>query len=93
VDIDLSHRTACNTGWRQTLTSRFENRIVPVDLHVARMWGNVLARAEKIGRPIPAVDALIAATGLAFDLTVATRNVSDVDVEGLAVFNPWGREI
>lgn len=57
------------------------------------MWGKVLAWAERSGRPIPAVDGLIAATGLAFDFTVATRNVSDMDVEGLAVFNPWGGDI
>jgi len=64
---------------------------VPVDVNVARIWGKVLARAKNAGMPIPAVDGLIAATGLAFDLTVATRNVSDMDVEGLAVFNPWDR--
>ena len=77
--------------WLETdLISRFENRIVPVDLNVVRMLGKVLAWAERSGRPIPAVDGLIAATGLAFDLTVATRNVFDMDVEGLSVFNPWG---
>jgi hypothetical protein len=38
---------------------------------------------------MPAVDGLIAATGLACDMTVVTRNVADMAVDGLAVFNPW----
>ena len=71
------------------LIERFENRIVPIDQKVARMWGKILAQAEKKGRQIPAIDGLIAATGLAYDMTVVTRNVSDIQVDGLYVFNPW----
>jgi predicted nucleic acid-binding protein len=71
------------------LIERFENRVVPIDQKVARMWGKILAQAEKKGRQIPAIDGLIAATGLAYDMTVVTRNVSDMQVDGLSVFNPW----
>ena len=71
------------------LIERFENRIVPIDQKIARMWGKILAQAEKKGRQIPAIDGLIAATGLAYDMTVVTRNVSDMQVDGLYVFNPW----
>ena len=71
------------------LILRFENRIVPIDQKVARMWGKILAQAEKKGRQIPAIDGLIAATGLVYDMTVVTRNVSDIQVDGLSLFNPW----
>lgn len=71
------------------LILRFENRIVPIDQKVARMWGKILARAEKKGRQIQAIDGLIAATGLVYDMTVVTRNVSDIQVDGLSLFNPW----
>jgi predicted nucleic acid-binding protein len=71
------------------LIERFENRVVPIDQKVARMWGKILAQAEKKGRQLPAIDGLIAATGLAYDMTVVTRNVSDMQVDGLSVFNPW----
>ena len=71
------------------LINRFENRIVPIDQKVARMWGKILAQGEKKGRQIPAIDGLIAATCLAYDMTVVTRNVSDMQVDGLSVFNPW----
>jgi hypothetical protein len=53
------------------------------------MWGKILAQAEKKGRQIPAIKGLIAATGLVYDMTVVTRNVSDMQVDGLSVFNPW----
>lgn len=71
------------------LMTRFETRIVPVDRKVARMWGKILAQTEKKGRQIPAIDGLIAATGLAYDMIVVTRNVSDMQVDGLSVINPW----
>lgn len=71
------------------LIERFENRIVPIDQKVARMWGKILAQAEKDGRQIPAIDGLIAATCLVYDMTVVTRNVSDMQVDGLSVYNPW----
>jgi predicted nucleic acid-binding protein len=71
------------------LAARFENRIVPIGQKIIRMWGCILATSESSGRPIPAVDGLIAATGLAYDMTVVTRNVTDLHVEGLAIYNPW----
>ena len=71
------------------LIERFENRVVPIDQKVARMWGKILAREAKKGRQIPAIDGLIAATCLTHDMTVVTRNVSDMQVDGLPVFNPW----
>ena len=36
-----------------------------------------------------AVDSLIAATGLAYILTVVTRNVTDMEQSGVKLLNPW----
>lgn len=74
------------------LTERFRNRILPVDARAALMWGRIRAAAEKNGRTIPVIDGLIAAVGMANDLTVVTRNVEDMPDEGVAIFNPWGDE-
>jgi predicted nucleic acid-binding protein len=38
---------------------------------------------------MPAIDGLIAATALAYNLTVATRNISDMQQSGASLFNPW----
>jgi predicted nucleic acid-binding protein len=38
---------------------------------------------------MPAIDSLIAATGIAYDLTVVTRNVADMEQSGVKLLNPW----
>ena len=73
--------------WLQRdIRQRFEGRILPVDETVSLAWGRLLADA---GRPLPAIDSLIAATAVAHQLTVATRNTEDMADTGAAVFNPW----
>lgn len=60
-----------------------------VDLAVVTIWGRVRAEARRQGRTPPAIDALIAATALAHDLTLVTRNVTDVAMLPVRVINPW----
>ena len=35
------------------------------------------------------IDGLIAATGIAHDLIIATRNIGDFERCGASCFNPW----
>ncbi len=72
------------------LVLRFDSRILAVDAAVGLLWGNVVARSETAGRPIEAMDALIAATAERFGLTLVTRNVSDFKALSLPMLNPWG---
>jgi len=46
---------------------RFENRILIIDQAVAEKWGRLLS---DIGRPMLAIDSLLAATALHFDLSL-----------------------
>jgi toxin FitB len=71
------------------LIQRFRGRILSVDEEVAVVWGRIQGEAERRGRPMPAVDSLIAATAFAHQLTVVTRNSSDIEKSGVSVFNPW----
>jgi len=71
------------------LTNRFQNRIIGINLSVSITWGKIQCIAEKKGEPMPAIDSLIAATGIAHDLTVVTRNVADMERSGVKLFNPW----
>ena len=72
------------------LTERFLNRIIDIDMRVAMMWGKIQGMAERAGRSMPAIDSLIAATGLIHHLTVVTRNISDMKESGVALLDPWG---
>ena len=64
----------------------FEDRMLPVDNHVADEWGRLLSKIE---RTFPAIDSLIAATAQCHRLTVVTRNVKDFDLPGIETLNPW----
>ena len=65
----------------------FEGRVLPVDLAVADRWGRLLA---EMGRPVPTIDSLLAATALHHELRLVTRNAGDFDYPGLQVVNPFG---
>ena len=71
------------------LKERFKNRILSVDLKIARIWGEIQGALEAKGQLIPVIDGLIAATGLAYDLMVVTRNTKDMEPSGVLLFNPW----
>lgn len=74
---------------RNELPSRFEGRIAPVEGAVADEWGRLVARCEASGKPIHAMDALIAATARVHNLTLVTRNVSDFKFALKSTLNPW----
>ena len=71
------------------LLNRFTGRIIPIDSTVAQKWGQLQAKAEQMGNPMPALDGLIAATALTHNLTVLTRNVQDMTSSGAEIVNPW----
>ncbi len=71
------------------LKERFWNRIIDIDIETAMIWGKIQGATERVGKPMPAVDSLIAATGIAHHFTVATRNISDMKASGAALLNPW----
>jgi predicted nucleic acid-binding protein len=77
-------------AWVETeLATRFQGRILSIDADVAITWGVIQGTAEKLGERLPVTDSLIAATALAHNLTVVTRNVQDFARCQVQLFNPW----
>ena len=73
--------------WLETaLPAFFAGRILPIDAAVADRWGRIVARA---GRPLPAIDSLLAATAEQHGLTLVTRNLRDVKGLAVSVIDPW----
>ena len=68
------------------LPNYFLGRLLAIDAHTADRWGRLLGNA---GRPLPAVDSLLAATALQHDLTLVTRNTADFAGTGVRLINPW----
>jgi predicted nucleic acid-binding protein len=64
----------------------FGERILAIDAQVADRWGRLQAEMK---RPLAAIDSLIAATALHYDLRLVTRNEQDFTFPSLQVINPW----
>ena len=87
LDLPESARRRRLESWfDQEIRPWFAGRLLAVDERVALRWGRLLAEA---GRPLPAIDSLLAATALEHGLTLATRNTTDVARTGVSLFNPW----
>lgn len=82
-----SERRLLLLDWLEVkLPAFFAGRILAVDGQVADRWGRLLAEA---GRPVPAIDSLLAATSLCHGLRLVTRNARDFSFPGLEVIDPW----
>jgi len=81
-------KRALNT-WLAALERHYAERILPIDLEVCRIWGELTAAALNLGRVVPATDGLIAATALRHNLRVVTRDTADFEPTGALLLNPW----
>lgn len=82
-------RTHLESWLELDLQVRFSGRILAIDNAVADRWGWLTAEAERKGRPLAAIDGLLAATALHHNLTIVSRNVSDFTSTRVPILNPW----
>jgi predicted nucleic acid-binding protein len=88
--LALGRRRVRLAAWLENdLPRRFGSRVLSVDPAVADTWGILMARREDAGRPMGAMDALLAATAEVHRLTLVTRNVSDFRGTVRSILNPW----
>lgn len=71
------------------LRERFAGRIVGITEEVALAWGRASGESAARGRPLPVIDALIAASAAAIDATVVTRDEAPIREAGARTVNPW----
>jgi len=62
---------------------------LPWDSAVSRRWADLVVSSRRKGHLLPLLDGMIAATALAHNLTVATRNTRDFQRPGAKVFDPF----
>jgi len=76
--------------WLETdLLLRFQGRILEITTEVMLVWGELVGRLEKEGKPISAIDSLIAAIALQGNYCLATRNEHNFQYSGVTIINPW----
>jgi predicted nucleic acid-binding protein len=71
---------------RQQLERWFAGRILPFDDKAALIWGRIMAKGTKAGKPRSAIDMIVAAIAEANDCVVVTDN--EKHFIGLKIVNP-----
>jgi len=89
--MDEGRRRNALAAWlANDLPARFAARLLPIDHAVAERWGDLMAQSRRNGVALSVMDGFFAATALANNLTLVTRNVKDFAAFGVPLFNPWG---
>jgi predicted nucleic acid-binding protein len=70
--------------WLGRIADQHQDRVLPVDRSIAEEWGRL-----DVPDPVPVIDGLLAATAKVHGLTLATRNVGDVERTGVDYVNPF----
>jgi predicted nucleic acid-binding protein len=83
------------TGRKRAQLERWFTEVVeridclPWDAVVSRCWAELVVKFRRQGHLLPLLDGMIAATALAHDLTIATRNTRHFQRAGVKVFDPF----
>ena len=86
---DAQRRQQLQQGWETLLANVLQQPVLPFNSAAAQWFAALVSHREGLGRPISTADAVIAATALAHDGQLATRNTADFDAIGLKLINPW----
>ncbi len=84
-----TRKDVLQTWLSDDLLSRFQGHILPIDVAVSLVWGELVGQLAHVGRPLAALDSLIAAIALHHRCTLVTRNEHDFIDTGVPVINPW----
>lgn len=76
-------------AWLQTVEHLYGDRILPLDRRAARLAGALTARARMRGAAPGFADAAIAATAMAHDLRLVTRNARHFVPMGVDFTDPY----
>ncbi len=71
-------------SWLTLILGSYQNNILGIDQETALLWGKM-----RVPNPENALDKLIAATALLYDLTLVTRNIDDFKNTGVKWLNPF----
>lgn len=82
-------RSALEQWLDRDILHYFGTNLLPVDLLIADRWARFQAGRHRAGRPLHAIDGLLAATAHEHQLTLVTRNTGDFQGLGITVLDPF----
>ena len=71
-------------AWFEQMRRGLADRVLPVDEAIADQWARL-----NVPDPVPFIDGILAATAIARDLTLVTRNIADVSRTGVRLLDPF----
>jgi toxin FitB len=71
-------------SWLAGVLDGYGDHILAIDADIAQVWGRL-----RVPHPANALDKLIAATALVYDLTVVTRNSRHFTDSGVRILDPF----
>lgn len=77
------------TAWLETILHLYADRVLPLDVGVARIAGGLFDLARGLGQAPGFADIAIAATAQVHGLTILTRNLRHFASLGVAVHDPF----
>ena len=84
---EKTRRSKLSSWLNELISVGFTDRILDINIGVMQAWGKMFAI---LPRSLPIQDTFIAATAIAHNLTVVTRNIRDFNcIPGLSIINPW----
>lgn len=86
---NITRKRKLNLWVEEDLKQRFKGRVIPIDLTIVTKWGAIQGINELQDKPMPAIDGLIAVSGLVHNCIVVTRNISDMTYSTAELLNPW----
>lgn len=86
---DGRRKTLLRAAVEGLLRDDLRGRVEPFDAAASVRYALLVARRERLGRPISGADAQIAAICQTRAATLATRNVTDFVDTGIEVVDPW----
>ena len=87
--IDPGFRAELEAWVRDGVLPWFGERILEVDEPILIRWRWLVWEGQKTHYTYAQPDALLAATALAHELGVVTRNTADFERAGVRLLNPW----
>lgn len=86
---DSRRKDALRAWLHDDLLLRFSGHILLLDIDAMLTWGTLTGQLERAGKPLAAIDSLIAALALQHNCHLATRNEDHFKETGIGLVNPW----
>ena len=81
---DFNQAQSLKRWFDEWVLVEFKNRILHIDVKATMIWANL-----QVPNPKAINDSYIAATAIAYDLTIATRNTRDFEGMPVKLVNPF----